>query len=52
MKFYIIIDRPNAAFPAIFGQFPQALPPTPLAAVAPTQREGKTISPFFKKTEN
>lgn len=30
----------NAAFPAVYGQFPQALPP-PLAAVAPTQREGK-----------
>ncbi|XP_070140988.1 CUGBP Elav-like family member 4 isoform X11 [Drosophila kikkawai] len=29
---------PGVAFPAVYGQFPQALPP-PLAAVAPTQRE-------------
>lgn len=30
----------NAAYPAVYGQFPQAIPP-PLAAVAPSQREGK-----------
>ncbi|XP_043063725.1 CUGBP Elav-like family member 4 isoform X2 [Drosophila ficusphila] len=34
---------PGVAFPAVYGQFPQALPP-PLAAVAPTQREGCSIS--------
>lgn len=28
------------AYPAVYGQFPQALQP-PLSAVAPTQREGK-----------
>ncbi len=28
------------AYPAVYGQFPQAIP-QPLAAVAPTQREGK-----------
>lgn len=30
----------NAAYPAVYGQFPQAIP-QPLAAVAPSQREGK-----------
>uniref|UniRef100_A0A1A9WBK8 RRM domain-containing protein n=1 Tax=Glossina brevipalpis TaxID=37001 RepID=A0A1A9WBK8_9MUSC len=34
---------PGVAFPAVFGQFPQALPP-PIAAVAPAQREGCSIS--------
>ncbi|XP_044317646.1 CUGBP Elav-like family member 4 isoform X11 [Drosophila rhopaloa] len=33
----------GVAFPTVYGQFPQALPP-PLAAVAPTQREGCSIS--------
>lgn len=28
------------AYPAVYGQFPQAIP-QPLAAVAPSQREGK-----------
>jgi len=37
----------NAAFPAVYGQFPQALPP-PLAAVAPTQREGKLFIIIFQ----
>lgn len=37
----------NAAFPAVYGQFPQALPP-PLAAVAPTQREGKLFIIIFR----
>lgn len=32
------------AYPAVYGQFPQAIP-QPLAAVAPAQREGKKI--FF-----
>lgn len=30
----------NAAFPAVYGHIPQALPP-PIAAVAPAPREGK-----------
>lgn len=29
-----------AAYPAVYGQFPQAIP-QPMTAVAPTQREGK-----------
>ncbi|KRF84985.1 CUGBP Elav-like family member 4 isoform X7 [Drosophila grimshawi] len=35
---------PGVAFPAVYGQFPQALPP-PLAAVAPTQREDFLMFP-------
>lgn len=30
-----------AAYPAVYGQFPQAIP-QPMAAVAPQQREGKS----------
>lgn len=30
-----------AAYGAVYGQFPQAIPP-PMTAVAPTQREGKS----------
>lgn len=29
-----------AAYPAVYSQFPQAIP-QPMTAVAPTQREGK-----------
>ncbi|XP_011873726.1 PREDICTED: CUGBP Elav-like family member 4 isoform X9 [Vollenhovia emeryi] len=32
-----------AAYPAVYGQFPQAIP-QPMTAVAPTQREGCSIS--------
>ncbi|XP_033149521.1 CUGBP Elav-like family member 4 isoform X4 [Drosophila busckii] len=35
---------PGVAFPAVYGQFPQALPP-PLAAVAPNQREDFLMFP-------
>lgn len=34
----------TTAYPAVYGQFPQALP-QPLAAVAPSQREGKNLKP-------
>ncbi|KAK6617574.1 hypothetical protein RUM44_005162 [Polyplax serrata] len=34
---------PGVAFPAMYGQFPQAIPPA-LASVPPTQREGCSIS--------
>lgn len=30
----------SAAYPAVYGQFPQAIP-QPMSAVAPAQREGK-----------
>lgn len=30
----------SAAYPAVYGQFPQAIP-QPMSAVPPTQREGK-----------
>lgn len=30
----------SAAYPAVYGQFPQAIP-QPISAVAPAQREGK-----------
>lgn len=33
----------SAAYPAVYGQFPQAIP-QPMSAVAPTQREGKAPS--------
>lgn len=32
----------SAAYPAVYGQFPQAIP-QPMSAVAPAQREGKTL---------
>ncbi|KAJ8979963.1 hypothetical protein NQ317_006408 [Molorchus minor] len=34
---------PGVAYPAVYGQFPQAIPP-PMSAVAPAQREGCSIS--------
>ncbi|XP_043793909.1 CUGBP Elav-like family member 4 isoform X10 [Apis laboriosa] len=34
---------PTSAYPAVYGQFPQAIP-QPMTAVAPTQREGCSIS--------
>ncbi|XP_043793908.1 CUGBP Elav-like family member 4 isoform X9 [Apis laboriosa] len=34
---------PGVAYPAVYGQFPQAIP-QPMTAVAPTQREGCSIS--------
>ncbi|XP_058806447.1 CUGBP Elav-like family member 4 isoform X3 [Phymastichus coffea] len=34
---------PGAAYPAVYGQFPQAIP-QPMAAVAPQQREGCSMS--------
>lgn len=34
--FYVL----SAAYPAVYGQFPQAIP-QPMSAVAPAQREGK-----------
>uniref|UniRef100_A0A182IU24 RRM domain-containing protein n=1 Tax=Anopheles atroparvus TaxID=41427 RepID=A0A182IU24_ANOAO len=34
---------PGVAYPAVYGQFPQAIP-QPIAAVAPAQREGCSIS--------
>lgn len=38
--FLLLLNYLNAAYPAVYGQFPQAIP-QPLAAVAPSQREGK-----------
>ncbi|XP_047360454.1 CUGBP Elav-like family member 4 isoform X8 [Vespa velutina] len=35
---------PGVAYPAVYGQFPQAIPQPMTAAVAPTQREGCSIS--------
>lgn len=32
----------SAAYPAVYGQFPQAIP-QPMSAVAPAQREGKAL---------
>lgn len=37
---FLIPKYLNAAYPAVYGQFPQVIP-QPLAAVAPSQREGK-----------
>ncbi|XP_076759333.1 CUGBP Elav-like family member bruno 3 isoform X7 [Xylocopa sonorina] len=34
---------PGVAYPAVYGQFPQAIP-QPITAVAPTQREGCSLS--------
>lgn len=34
------------AYPAVYGQFPQAIP-QPIAAVAPAPREGKTLNISF-----
>ncbi|KZC06742.1 CUGBP Elav-like family member 4 [Dufourea novaeangliae] len=34
---------PGVAYPAVYGQFPQAIP-QPMTAVAPTQREGCSLS--------
>ncbi|XP_017789599.1 PREDICTED: CUGBP Elav-like family member 4 [Habropoda laboriosa] len=34
---------PSVAYPAVYGQYPQAIP-QPMTAVAPTQREGCSIS--------
>ncbi|EDS35438.1 conserved hypothetical protein [Culex quinquefasciatus] len=34
---------PGVAYPAVYGQFPQAIP-QPIAAIAPAQREGCSIS--------
>lgn len=34
---------PGVAYPAVYGQFPQAIPP-PVSAIAPAQREGCSIS--------
>lgn len=39
-SFFLIPKYLNAAYPAVYGQFPQVIP-QPLAAVAPSQREGK-----------
>lgn len=36
----------SAAYPAVYGQFPQAIP-QPMSAVPPAQREGKDISHYF-----
>lgn len=36
---YLIVNY-LTAYPAVYGQFPQAIPPQ-IAAVAPAQREGK-----------
>lgn len=47
--FSLLLNYSNAAYPAVYGQFPQAIP-QPLAAVAPSQREGKsTTFKLFKK---
>ncbi|ENN73831.1 hypothetical protein YQE_09565, partial [Dendroctonus ponderosae] len=35
--------QPAAAYPAVYGQFPQAIP-QPVSAIAPAQREGCSIS--------
>lgn len=40
----------SAAYPAVYGQFPQAIP-QPMSAVAPAQREGKA-HPKKKKIKN
>lgn len=51
--FSLLLNYSNAAYPAVYGQFPQAIP-QPLAAVAPSQREGKstTFKLFTKKKKN
>lgn len=36
----MIVNYYLTAYPAVYGQFPQAIP-QPIAAVAPPQREGK-----------
>lgn len=40
--FFLIVNYFITAYPAVYGQFPQAIP-QPMTAVAPTQREGKEI---------
>lgn len=40
MYLCILIVNYLTAYPAVYGQFPQAIP-QPMAAVAPAQREGK-----------
>lgn len=42
--FYVL----SAAYPAVYGQFPQAIP-QPMSAVAPAQREGKAHKNHPKK---
>lgn len=37
---FMIVNYYLTAYPAVYGQFPQAIP-QPIAAVAPPQREGK-----------
>lgn len=37
---FVLIVNYLTAYPAVYGQFPQAIP-QPMATVAPTQREGK-----------
>lgn len=44
--FFLLLNYLNAAYPAVYGQFPQAIP-QPLAAVAPSQREGKFKNVHF-----
>lgn len=44
--FFYCYNYSNAAYPAVYGQFPQAIP-QPLAAVAPSQREGKFRNVHF-----
>lgn len=45
---YMIVEYYLTAYPAVYGQFPQAIP-QPIAAV-PAQREGKRST--YKKKKN
>lgn len=44
---FMIVNYYLTAYPAVYGQFPQAIP-QPIAAVAPAQREGKNKNLVFK----
>lgn len=45
-KCFLIVQHYLTAYPAVYGQFPQAIPQQ-MAAV-PAQREGKQTRQFFK----
>lgn len=38
---YMIVEYYLTAYPAVYGQYPQAIP-QPIAAIPTSQREGKT----------
>lgn len=48
-KCYMIVEYYLTAYPAVYGQFPQAIP-QPIAAV-PAQREGKISPPYKTNTQ-